>query len=66
MNHKIRIKLHDYSKNSFSFGRHYRFIVSYYFREIGQWTNTQKEIDEVSKRMTGKLSKTPRHSGFYA
>lgn len=63
--HKIRIKMRNDSR-SLNFGRHYKFLVDYYFREIDFWVITRKEIDEVAPRMKDKLDKYPRNSGFYA
>jgi hypothetical protein len=62
--HKIRIKLKDDSF-SMNFGRHYKFLISYYFRERGLWTENNKEIDVVTKRLDGKLSNQPRNSSFF-
>lgn len=51
---------------SLNFGRHYKFLVDYYFREIDFWVITRKEIDKVAPRMKDKLDQYPRNSGFYA
>lgn len=65
MTHKIRLRLRNDSF-SMNFGRHYKFFVDYYFREIGKWTISREEIDEVSKRLIGKLASQPRNSSFFA
>lgn len=64
MLHKIKLKLRNDS-NSFSIGRHYKFLLSYYFRELRQWITENNEIDDVTERLDGKLSKQPRNSGFF-